>query len=216
MRDHHFRIGTVAGLVLAAAGGIVGAAAASGPKPVLDADGVVSCRFDAFSTVKDPHGLNVRAGPGTKYRVIATLPPPKNDFAAEFSVTGAKNGWFRIDRATVPDYIEDSDKTVFDGVGWISGRYIGFWLETHELNRISWTTSPVVLDFSKKGPNGEDGGTDNFKLERVDDCRNFWVEIEGTYFGEHVRGWAYGICASQVTTCGGGWAMPKDELGPWD
>jgi hypothetical protein len=216
MRHHLVWTAAGAGLFLAAAGCLATAAAASGPKPVLDADGVVACKFDAFSTDRDPHGLNVRAGPGATYRVIATLPPPKDDFAAEFSVTGAKDGWFRIDQATVPDYIEDHDKSVFEGVGWVSGRYIGFWLETQELNSISWTTSPAVVDFSKKGPNGEDGGADRFKLERVYDCRGFWVEVGGTYFGKHVRGWAWGICASQVTTCGGGWAMPEDELGPYD
>ena len=208
-------ITTGAGLLLAAAGEPT--MAASGPKPVIDANGVVACKFDAFSTDKDPRGLNVRAGPGTTYRVIATLPPPKDDFATEFSVTGAKDGWFRIDQATVPDYIDDNDKSAFKGVGWVSGRYVGFSLETWRLNSISWTTSPVVVDFTKKGgPNGEDGGSDNFKLERVYDCRGFWVEVGGTYFGKHVRGWAWGICASQVTTCGGGWAMPEDEIGPND
>jgi hypothetical protein len=213
---HQILVGIATGASLFLATAACVAAAASGAKPVIDANGVVACKFDAFSTDSDPHGLNVRAGPGTAYRVIATLPPPKDDIATEFSITGAKDGWFRIDQATVPNYGDDNDKSAFTGEGWISGRYVGFWLETDALHRISWTTSPVVVDFSQKGPNGEEGGVDKFKLERVYNCRGFWVEVGGTYFGKHVRGWAWGICANQVTTCGGGWAMPEDELGPYD
>ena len=37
---------------------------------------VAMCETSAWSTDKDPNGLNVRAGPGTDNPVIGRLPPP--------------------------------------------------------------------------------------------------------------------------------------------
>jgi hypothetical protein len=38
------------------------------------------------------------------------------------SITGSKDGWIRIDRGEVVDYIwSEQDAVVFEGEGWVSG-----------------------------------------------------------------------------------------------
>lgn len=170
--------------------------------------GVASCSLAAISSDGDPNGLNIRAGPGTGNRVIGRIPPPRKiegeEFAGEVSVTGSKDGWFRIKDAVMPDYINDDDKDVFSGDGWVSGRYLHASLEEPYLRSGPSTSKPVVADLSKPSSKGESGGPDNFLVEHFYACLGNWVELDGTYFGEHLRGWTYGTCASQVTTCGGG------------
>ncbi|MGY3408625.1 hypothetical protein ACVWZV_004738 [Bradyrhizobium sp. GM5.1] len=69
-------------------------------------DGTEPCDFSAWSVDKDPDGLNVRAEPSIKARVLGTLPPPyrlklggsentpDGGWLTEFRIIGFKNGWF--------------------------------------------------------------------------------------------------------------------------
>lgn len=173
-----------------------------------DAAGISTCSFKAISNDRDPNGLNIRAGPSADTAVIGRIPPPRKiedeEFAGEVSVTGSKDGWFRINDARMPDYIWDDDKDVFDGEGWVSGRYLHSWVEMQYLRSGPSTNKAIVADLSNRGPNGESGGTANFRVERFHACLGNWVEVEGIYSGTRLRGWTFGTCASQVTTCGGG------------
>jgi hypothetical protein len=172
-----------------------------------DSTDIVVCKIAAWSTDKDPKGLNVRVGPGTKNPVIARIPPPREiegeEFAAEVSITGSKDGWFRIESAVLPDYIEDDDKDVFKGVGWVSGRQLGLLLNNRYLHTEPSATSPIVARLFKdyKGPNDLGGGPDSFIVDRLYACQDHWVEVGGTFLGTRLHGWTRGTCANQVTTC---------------
>ncbi len=84
-------------------------------------DGAIPCDIHGWSTDRDPNGLNVRAGPSTKAKVLGTLPPPykfkskgenvpDGGWLTEFSIIGFKDGWFLIEGATPPgkEYEDES------------------------------------------------------------------------------------------------------------
>lgn len=162
------------------------------------------CTITAWSTDKDPGGLNVRAGPGTEHPVIGTVPPPykveTETFAAEVTITGSKDGWFRITAAIVNNYItDDPPEIAFEGEGWVSGALLGLWVEGLRLRSTPSHDAAVAADFSEKRDG--DYGPDYFTVERLHACQGYWVEVEGTYLGKRYRGWTDDTCASQVTTC---------------
>lgn len=198
MCRHLFHVSSVAGLGLLA---IVSSPASADE---ATATGIFKCTISAFSTDKDPNGLNVRAGPGADTPVIAQLPPPYQlegeTFATEVSITGSKDGWFRIDGAETDTYVVDSGpKIVFEGEGWVSGRHLGLWLEGGYLYRGPSRDTPVTFDFTHEQPS--DYGPDFFALDHLRACQDYWVEVDGTYFGQHLRGWTDDTCSNQVTTC---------------
>jgi hypothetical protein len=198
MCHHPFCVNFLVGLVIVA----MGSAPASANE--AEATGIFKCMLSAFSTDKNPDGLNVRAGPGVEAPVIARLPPPykvgSETFATEVSITGSKDGWFRIDRADADAYIvESGPKLVFEGEGWVSGRYLGLWVEGQYLYRGPSPDTPVAFDFTDEQPSGQ--GPDFFALDRLRACQGYWVEVEGNYFGQNLRGWTDDTCSSQVTTC---------------
>lgn len=179
--------------------------AGSAPVSAMDTDeaGVASCKISAWSTDKDPDGLNIRAAPGTDSPIIGKIPPPTllegDPFAAEVRITGSKDGWFRIGIAYFTDYYwHKKDQVYFEGEGWVSGRYLGLSIEGRHLYRDPSHTAPVVADLYKEI---ERGGPDFFVIERLHACRGYWLEVEGTFFGARLRGWTRDTCASQVTTC---------------
>ncbi|MDP2334450.1 MAG: SH3 domain-containing protein [Reyranella sp.] len=181
---------------------------ASGVVSEVDADsaGIAPCAISAWSTDRDPRGLDVRAGPGTGSPVIARLPPPLEvagyTFAAEVSITGSKDGWFRIDSAILNDYVDAREpEVVFKGEGWVSGRRLGLLLNHGDLHRGPTGSAPVVARLVKEDPDGKRHGPDSFIVDRLDACRGNWVEVEGTFLGARLRGWATGTCSNQVTTC---------------
>lgn len=181
---------------------------AGGPAGVARADtaGTVACAISAWSTDEDPGGLDIRAGPGTGSPVIARLPPPLKVeeylFAAEVSITGSKDGWFRIDGAVLENYLSDEEpEIVFEGEGWLSGRSLGLALNHPDLFEAPSTDSAVVATLFGIDPEGSASGPDSFIADRLHACEADWVEVEGTFLGTRLRGWATGTCSNQVTTC---------------
>jgi hypothetical protein len=176
-----------AGLLLVLTGSSVAAPAIADPPDTVD------CMMRAVSTDKDPKGLNVRAGPGTDYPVIGRVPPPiiveDKEYPAQVQITGSKDGWFRIKRAAQQHY-DETWTTAFKGKGWVFGGLLGI-LGLYELRLHSEPSmsAPVVAEFFHNGPNGEWGGPDSIKVDRLNSCRGYWVEFEGTQFGTHFRGW---------------------------
>jgi hypothetical protein len=165
---------------------------------------VTDCDVTAWSTDKDPAGLNIRAGPGTGHTVIGKVPPPYKvegeTFAAEVAITGSQDGWLRITRAIVNNYItDDPAEFPFEGEGWVSGALLGLWVEAVGLRSEPSHAAALSADFSEKRDG--DYGPDYFTVERLHACRGYWVEVEGTYLGKRYRGWTDDTCASQVTTC---------------
>lgn len=161
----------------------------------------VACDISAWSTDRDPNGLNVRAGPGADHPVIATLPPPKavegagsDEFAAEVRITESQDGWFRIDTAIWGGPSIGDDDPLFEGEGWVSGSLLGLAVEGRFLRGGPSRDAPAVADFLG------DGG-DYVVMHRLHACEGYWVEGEATFRGKTFRGWSDDVCASQLTTC---------------
>lgn len=164
------------------------------------------CRIRAWSTDTDPDGQNVRAGPGTTYAVIGNLPAPQQmddtGFATEVSIVGSQDGWFRIDAATIDNYIADNGPdVVFQGDGWVSGRLLGLSVEGNYLFMEPSRHAPVTLDLSGRPEIPSDTDYAGLELERLHACMGDWAEVEVKHIDERFRGWTDDICSSQVTTC---------------
>ncbi len=164
------------------------------------------CRMRAWSIDTDPDGQNVRAGPGTEYAVIGRLPPPQQiggeSFATEVSIVGSQNGWFRIDEATINNYIVDTGPDlVFEGDGWLSGQLLGISVEGSALFTEPSRRAPLALDPHENPELRQGPDYPGLELERLHACMGDWAEVEVTDLGKRARGWTDDICSSQVTTC---------------
>lgn len=164
------------------------------------------CRIRAWSTDTDPDGQNVRAGPGTGYAVIGRLPAPQHSgdtgFATEVSIVGSQDGWFRIDAATINNYVDDNGPdVVFEGDGWVSGRLLGLSVEGSYLYTEPSRHAPVALDLHERPDLRQGPDYTGPSLERLHACMGNWAEVEVTDLGKRFRGWTDDICSSQVTTC---------------
>lgn len=168
-----------------------------------DTAGIQACEISAWSIDSDPAGLNVRAGPGEDHPVIGRLPPPEliggDEYGTEANIVASQDGWFRIDRATTNNYGDGDSVVVFEGDGWVSGRFLRRSIEGLELHVAPAADAQVVFDFADHP--GEEKGPDYFEFERMRACQGWWIEVEGTYFGKRVRGWSGDSCGNQVTTC---------------
>jgi hypothetical protein len=163
------------------------------------------CSLSAWSTATGADA-DVHAGPASGSPVIARLPPPvpgyDETFATEVSITGAKHGWFRIDGASTDDYVTDTGPaSVFEGSGWVSGQALALLLNDARLHRAPSMDAPVVATLAGIDDEGLHNGPDSFVVERLLDCTGDWVEVEGSFLGKRLHGWATHTCASQVTTC---------------
>lgn len=78
----------------------------------------VECNIAGYSIDKDPNGLNVRSGPGTKSKILARLKRFTSsgmEVYPEMDIRGSRGSWLRITRAT-----EGMDGTdLFMGTGWV-------------------------------------------------------------------------------------------------
>lgn len=189
-------------LAFALAGSTSQAVAAGGSEPTE----ATTCAISAWLSTPDGRGIDVRAGPRADSAVVGQLPPPVLDedytFGAEVSVTGASDGWFRIDSATVIDYIGDEEpKTVFAGDGWVPGEVLSLSLQSALLHVAPSADSPVAAELAGVDAEGYESGPDSFAVKRLDACLDGWVEVEGEFLGRQLRGWTAGTCANQVTTC---------------
>lgn len=99
----------IAGLAAVAVGVPAGPAGAAASR--------LQCRVLAFVDDPDPNGLNVRARPTTKSRVIARL-RNRHERDVVVSIRGQRGRWFLIVRAT-------GGRKNFSGRGWVHGSRIG-------------------------------------------------------------------------------------------
>ena len=87
-------------------------------------EGTEPCSLGAWSWDRDPNGLNVRAEPSVKARVLGTLPPPyrlkmggsentpEGGWLTEFRIIGFKDGWFLIEGATPPGKEYEDERSI--------------------------------------------------------------------------------------------------------
>jgi hypothetical protein len=180
--------------------------------------GTMPCDLRAWSDDKDPKGLNVRAGPDTKSKVLGTLPPPykfkarngsentpDGGWLTEFSILGFKDGWFLIEGAQPPgkDYEGDAyprnHPKPYAGRGWVAANKVGAQYANGDTRMgglfqaphtdAKWT--PARNEFG--GEISADGGP-----KKILACSGFWALVESH---DGVRGWWRRLCSSQVTNC---------------
>ena len=181
-------------------------------------DGTEPCDFGAWSVDKDPNGLNVRAEPSIKARVLGTLPPPyrlklggsentpDGGWLTEFRIIGFKNGWFLIEGAKPPgkDYEDEkryprSAPKPYAGRGWVASNKVGASYANGATRMGGLFQAPFVdakwmpAQRELGGPIDTDGGP-----KRILACSGLWGLVESQ---DGVRGWWRGLCSNQVTNC---------------
>lgn len=164
--------------------------------PAAAADEVAACTISAWSNDTDIEGLNIRAGAGSDAPIIGQVP-----MGGEVSITGAKDGWFRIDQAVLIDYDSGETTDVFAGEGWVSGHLLGLLLNDLDLHTAPSADSPVVAHLFHEDAAGNLSGADSFAVTSLLTCQGDWVQIDGTFIDTHLTGWATRTCSNQVTTC---------------
>jgi len=163
------------------------AAAASGvaSKRASAAGGRIACNVTALADDPDPNGVNVRARPTTKSRVIAQLRNRRaggGKLDVRVSVRGQQGGWFEIAGAS-------GGRVAFRGRGWVHGSRLAVQLRGGAALRASPRPNAKVV---AKAPGRE-------SFPKISGCAGRWVRVRrgGT------SGWVSfnDYCAATETTC---------------
>jgi hypothetical protein len=180
--------------------------------------GTEPCSLGGWSEDRDPKGLNVRAEPSTKARVLGTLPPPyrlkvggaentpEGGWLTEFRIIGFKDGWFLIEGAKPPgkEY-EDENRyprnapKPYSGRGWVAANKVGASYANGGTRMGGLFQAPFVdaqwTPAGRKlgGTLDTDGGP-----KRILACSGHWGLVESH---DGVRGWWRALCNNQVTNC---------------
>ncbi len=177
--------------------------------------GVEPCTISGWSNDVDRKGLNVRAAPDAKAKVVGIVPPPRKmppeddafgsgPVKAEFRIAGYKDGWFLIDDIKAPGTPYDvtyprSLPQPYKGRGWVNGKMVGAALANGGLPEGRVYAAPHADARSREVLNSEGNriSLDGTKF-RLLACSGPWglIEIEGGH-----RGWWRGLCSNQVTNC---------------
>ena len=180
--------------------------------------GTMPCDIHGWSEDKDPKGLNVRAAPDVKSKVLGTLPPPykfkakdgsentpEGGWLTEFSIIGYRDGWFLIERAQPPgkDYEGDAyphnAPKPYAGRGWVAANKVGAQYANGDTRMGGLYQAPHTdanwMPAKNEGGSeiGADGGP-----KKVLACSGFWALVESH---DKVRGWWRRLCSNQVTNC---------------
>lgn len=181
-------------------------------------DGTEPCDLGAWSWDRDPNGLNVRAAPSVKARVLGTLPPPyrlkmggsentpEGGWLTEFRIIGFKDGWFLIDGATPPGKAYEDDRKYprnapkpYAGRGWVAANKVGASYANGATRMGGLFQAPFVdaqwtpAERKLGGTLDTDGGP-----KRILACSGHWGLVESH---DGVRGWWRSLCSNQVTNC---------------
>jgi hypothetical protein len=152
-----------------------------------------SCDLHLDVVDPDPHGVNVRSGPGTPPgKVIAVLAPVGEWI--DVHVVGQSGDWLLIDRAdAIDDDAPDGQREIFHGGGWLHASTLGIselWVgEGSDLRAAPDAHAPLVKRYATYEQ--EPAKT------RVLGCRADWLELDA----DGVRGFTRTFCTNQRTTC---------------
>jgi hypothetical protein len=188
----------------------------AGPEGVYPVPAGTACAIrGGWSTDGDPAGLNVRAAPSAGAPVVGVLPSPEYSpefdrvMAVSFDVIETRDAWFRIANAYRADDNAGEPSTL--PAGWISGRHVGFALQTDKAFVEPDPGSAVVAAAWMDS----DGALRLFEYRHPTECRGEWVRLKVTGHDRIEReAWARGVCNGQETTCDGalGDDLAPDEL----
>ena len=177
--------------------------------------GTEPCSLYAWSNDTDPKGLNVRAEPNAKAKVLGIVPPPRKlppdqneavagPVKAEFRIVGYRDGWFLIDEIEAPGIKYGSPypralPKPYKGRGWVNSRMVGAAYANGGLPSGHLFVSPhadasssEVLDQEGEllGVGGSPTG--------LQACSGSWGLVQTT---GGKRGWWRSFCSNQVTNC---------------
>jgi len=180
--------------------------------------GTMLCDIHGWSEDKDPKGLNVRAAPDVKSKVLGTLPPPykfkakdgsentpEGGWLTEFSIVGYKNGWFLIEGAQPPgkDYEGESyprnAPKPYPGRGWVSANKVGAQYANGDTRMGGLYQAPH--SDANWMPAKTEGGSEisaDGGPKKILACSGYWALVESH---DKVRGWWRRLCSNQVTNC---------------
>ena len=74
-------------------------------------------------------------------------------------------------------------------------------LNDADLHTAPSVESPVMAHLFREDAAGNLSGADSFNVARLISCQADWVQVDGTFLGTHLTGWATRTCSNQVTTC---------------
>lgn len=182
------------------------AAADAGPAAAQPSiRGAAVCEIAGYTADPDPQGTNIRAAPRRDAAILGRLPPPRrgdgDSYAPAFDIIDARNGWLLIRNARDGGPDDGPARPMFQGSGWISGGLVSFTINHAPLRDAPRADARIILQLQGEA-RGSAWGPDSATVERVHGCRGRFAEVSvRTPDGRRARGWASGICASQVTTC---------------
>jgi hypothetical protein len=181
----------------------LGLAATQAAAAPIETAGATQCEVSGFSIDPDPKGTNVRSAPRADAPIIGHPAPrvrvtPVETTGVTFKILGSKDGWLLIRDGSPPADFTLDPANADDGRGWVSGRLVGTTLVAIYLRTAPRWDAPVVTDFRGPGSSPE-----SVVVSTVHGCRGKYVEVTGTPLsGKTVRGWSYGPCSAQLTSCG--------------
>lgn len=155
--------------------------------PRKSTQNIRTCDVGAFVIDKDPQGLNVRSGPGTKYKIIDKLPTTYEIAPVEVRIAGSVGKWVMITEARDPA----EGKIEFQGRGWVyapllgtlTGGQSGIWGYTHPNKN-----SPKLV-----------ATLPSTAIVKLNACNGKWVKIE---YGNR-KAWLapQDYCPTLITRC---------------
>ena len=193
------------------------------------ADVGAHCEFGPFVTETDPAGLKVRQAPDSSSKINGTLPPmfaskSLDGYLAkvEVRVLAGRDGWFLISGVQDnPALTGISQRRMFRGKGWVSGRKIGVQSQASKDYARPNVKSKVVFTFTDGSSFFGDQMVETGKLTA---CAGKWGQLEydeiklteesggsmlidaaaraGLVSGRF-RAWVNQLCDLQETSCSG-------------
>ena len=163
------------------------------------------CNLLVYS--RDKTATNLRAGPSRTDKVIATLPPQREEAGTsvgpEFQVIAGLGEWFLIRGAHWAGYDLPEGRLAL-GPAWMAANLAGFEIWSPDLKKEPREAAETIVTMASPADIEQPWGPDSAKVERVYGCSGSYVDVRVALpDGRRVRGWAAGLCNNQVTTCGG-------------
>ena len=185
---------------LAAIAGL--AAVEVGAQPI-DTAGIAECKVSGYAKDPDPRGRHVRSAPRADAPIIGHLAPMVQITKVErtgvtFDIVGFRNGWLLIRNPSPIDGLTFDAAHEADGRGWISARLVSTTLAT-PIFRAAPSKEAVSIARMDGGANW---GPYTVEVMEVHACSGRYIEMTARPpGGKSLRGWAFGPCSAQLTTC---------------
>ncbi|MFZ6777903.1 SH3 domain-containing protein [Undibacterium sp. Ji83W] len=140
---------------------------------------VTACKLKVFSIDPDTRGSNIRSGPGSEHKVLATI----KDSDSQMEITGSAGKWLRVRQVSGV-----GGEMYFKGEGWVFAPLTGI----NARASVSLRASPTAQS-AMTGKIPADAGAS------VQSCNGEWLEIQY----KNTKGWMQpgSYCGNPVTTC---------------